>query len=103
MAPPYFIITFYFILCSSAPCAQGVYFIFVPCLFCVCVRECAWASQQTLPLPEAPQFPSGELPTLIVHGFREKITTDDGLALGKPRRPDPLSWYPSMPRGEHVT
>lgn len=62
---------------------------------------CVWgAFQQTL---KHFSFPLGNYQLPIVHDFREKIITDNGLALGKLKRPDHPSWCLSIVRSEHVT
>ena len=74
---------------------------FVLCVYvCVCVHGLL---SKHLSFLKHSSFPLGNYQLPIVHGFREKIITDNGFALGKLRKPDPLSQYPSTARGEYMT
>lgn len=95
MALPYFLIVLCLMLCLFSSLCTGSLFSYT-LLYFVCVG----AFQQTL---KHFSFPLGNYQLPIVHDFREKIITDNGLALGKLKRPDHPSWCLSIARSEHVT
>lgn len=82
------------------------FILFLSYFFVLCVFVCVYIHGLLSKHPsflKHPSFPLGNYQLPIVHGFRRKIITDNGFALGKLRRPDPLSQYPSTARGEYMT
>ena len=92
MALPYFLIILCLTLCLfSSLCAGSLlYLSYTWCVY-VYVCVCAWASQQTFLLPEAPESPFGAIPTPYCAWFQREEEYRQWLCSRELGRLNPLS------------